>query len=241
MWNAALALQKHFRAMKIRKWFTKYRKAVEIRNRAEDVYLANPKDIVARVNYAFYTHSVSCDYDRARRLWVGIVEYMTQRGPDNALVLYGYGLYLASTMEEDFSTIEAIIERAKVKDPNGRKFEAAELGFYRKVRLRAVLLKVCEEKIESFFPDSLSSSLLFFSFNLSVPCLVSQAVTEMPKKGAVLLHYALVMELIHHDYDTAELYYKRVGCASCWTCFASLTAFSLPLRRHSSMMRTTCL
>ena len=129
-----MTLQNYWRGRKVRKWYGRLVKGVALRRNAEDAYLEHPSDIVCRVNYALYVHAILGDYDRARKLWIAIVEFMTSRGPDNAFVLYGYAIYLASTLEEDFGTIRVIIERARAKDPGLDKFELAELGFYRQVR-----------------------------------------------------------------------------------------------------------
>lgn len=63
--------------------------------------------------------------------------FLVQRGPDNAMVLSAFALYLATTLEEDMNLVESLLERARAADPKGVKFDSSVHGFFRQVRRRA--------------------------------------------------------------------------------------------------------
>jgi hypothetical protein len=83
------------------------------------------------MNYTLYLHCIVHDYGRARPLYISLMEYMHQRGPDNAVVLYAFAMFLAATLEEDWIIIDALLERARAADNNKHKFDLAEHGFFR--------------------------------------------------------------------------------------------------------------
>lgn len=85
----------------------------------------------SQMNYTLYLHAVKHDYERCRPLYLSLIEYMNARGPDNAVVLYAFALFLAATLQEDFNVIEVLFERARIADTKRRKFELAEHGFFR--------------------------------------------------------------------------------------------------------------
>ena len=87
-----------------------------------------------QMNYTLKMHAITHDYARARPLYISLMEYMTARGPDNAVVLYAFALFLAATLEEDWSVIETLFERARAADNGKHKFDIAEHGFFRQVR-----------------------------------------------------------------------------------------------------------
>ena len=86
-----------------------------------------------QMNYTLKMHAITHDYARARPLYISLMEYMTARGPDNAVVLYAFALFLAATLEEDWSVIETLFERARAADNGKHKFDIAEHGFFRQV------------------------------------------------------------------------------------------------------------
>lgn len=65
----------------------------------------NQADIVALSNYTLYVHVVLHNYDRCRSLYGKMMEFMTQRGVDNAFVLYSYAIFVAVNMEEDWEGV----------------------------------------------------------------------------------------------------------------------------------------
>jgi tetratricopeptide (TPR) repeat protein len=155
-WNAASFLQRVFRGRNARLYFNRMRRAIVIMEECETLYLNNPSHVPYKVrsvgccmrvvpqviglacvcaclkmNYTLYLHAIKHDYTRARPLYLSLVEYMNQRGPDNAIVLYSFALFLAATLEEDFGVIEVLLERARAADSRRVKFDLAEHGFFR--------------------------------------------------------------------------------------------------------------
>ena len=118
-------------------------KAKRVMRQAEDSYLERPTDVAARVNYALYQQAIKRDLARARQMYVGLLDWMTRRGPDEPVILYGFALLLMVTQEESFDVIEVMIERARsaedvLREKPGQRsvsrnlsvFAMAELGFF---------------------------------------------------------------------------------------------------------------
>ena len=99
---------------------------------AEAAYLDSPKSVVARMNYALWCQTVGRSLERARPLYLGLVDHMARRGPDHPLILYGFCLLLAATMGESMEVIEALAQRARRADiaKGGESFADAERGFF---------------------------------------------------------------------------------------------------------------
>lgn len=68
--------------------------------------MTNTKQSISSLcNYTLYVHAVLHDYDKARGLYSKLVEFMNQRGVDNAFVLYSYAIFCAVTNEEDWDGV----------------------------------------------------------------------------------------------------------------------------------------
>ena len=128
---AALATQSGWRGKRARDIFRVMVKGKRIMDNCETVYLREPTKIVNLCNYMLYLHCIEHKYDKARPLFERAIEFMYQRGPDNAFVLYAYAIFLATVQEEDFDTIMELVRRARAADRTGTAFHLAELGFYK--------------------------------------------------------------------------------------------------------------
>lgn len=71
------------------------------------------QDITSLCNFTLYCHAVLHDYDKARESYAKILDFMNERGVDNAFVLYSYAVFGAVTNEEDFDDINEHVRRAK--------------------------------------------------------------------------------------------------------------------------------
>ena len=85
-------------------------------------------DIVDLCNYTLYLHIVLHDYDRARKFYAKMLDFMNNRGVDNAFILYSCAIFGAVTIEEDWVVIKDYARRAKVADKmiQRRKNEVSE-------------------------------------------------------------------------------------------------------------------
>jgi len=98
-----LRVQTFWRARAVRKRIRLLVKAQTLLERANSEELEKTKmDITTLCNYTLHVHIVTHDYDRARDLYGRILEYMDNRGVDNAFVLYSYAIFGAVTNEEDW-------------------------------------------------------------------------------------------------------------------------------------------
>ncbi len=61
------------------------------------------------MNYTLFMHAMKHDYVRARPLYIALMEYMSARGPDNTVVLFAFALFLAATLEEDWSVSDVCV------------------------------------------------------------------------------------------------------------------------------------
>ena len=95
----------------------------------------SPISVVRLCNYMLYLHTILRDYEKARPLYAKAMQYMVQRGPDNAFVLLSYAIFLAGTCEEDFSTILDFVTRARTADPTLKSFAYAEAGYFRQATI----------------------------------------------------------------------------------------------------------
>ena len=129
--QTTIRIQNLWRGKRARDIFKIMVKGKRLLDEAETKYLRQPTKIVHLCNYMLYLHCCTHQYDKARPLYERAVEFMYQRGPDNAFVLYSYAIFLATVQEEDFDTIMELVRRARVADRNGDAFKLAELGFYK--------------------------------------------------------------------------------------------------------------
>lgn len=132
MWEAASYLAARFKGKMDRRRVAVMQDAARFFHEAEDKYLKDPLPLPNKCNYMVYLlTSPPHNVDRARPIFMSVVDYMTTRGPDNAFVLYAFAMFLAYTGEEDFDTIELLLERARAADKTGNAFTKVEVGFYR--------------------------------------------------------------------------------------------------------------
>jgi len=109
-----------YRAARIRRAVLRCVRAKRVMREAEMQYLESPQDVAARVNYALYQHAVARNLERAKTVYIGLLDWMTRRGPDEPIILYGFALLLAVTHEEPFDVIEVMIERARAAEEASR-------------------------------------------------------------------------------------------------------------------------
>jgi len=85
-------------------------------------------NIIDLCNYTLYLHVVLHDFDRARKFYVKMLDFMNNRGVDNAFILYSCAIFGAVTGEEDWLVIKDYARRAKVSDEmiQRRKNEVSE-------------------------------------------------------------------------------------------------------------------
>jgi tetratricopeptide (TPR) repeat protein len=112
-----LRLENFWRARVARRKIRLLAKARTLLENAHSKELANTKqDITSLCNFALYAHVVRHDYDTAREAYAKILVFMSDRGVDNAFVLYSYAIFGAVTNEEDWSDINDYIRRGKVAE-----------------------------------------------------------------------------------------------------------------------------
>ena len=113
----ALRVQTFWRARVAKRKIRLYTKAKLLLENAHSRDLQSVRqDIASMCNYTLYVHAVLHDYDRARGLYTKMMDFMNNRGVDNAFVLYSYAIFGAVTNEEDWEEIKDYARRAKMAD-----------------------------------------------------------------------------------------------------------------------------
>eukprot|EP00924_Labyrinthula_sp_SR-Ha-C_P006332 snap_masked-scaffold_31-processed-gene-3.24-mRNA-1 protein AED:1.00 eAED:1.00 QI:0/-1/0/0/-1/1/1/0/1761 len=92
---------------------------------------AQVQRIALLTNYALYRQCIELDYDKARELFEKLVGVMSRRGPDIALIIAVYAIFLLATGEEEIDVCEQLIYRAKEAKFSNFQLVNLELGFYR--------------------------------------------------------------------------------------------------------------
>lgn len=117
-----LRVQTFWRARLAKRKIRLFTKAKLLLENAHSEDLSKTKqDIASLCNYTLYVHAVLHDYDRARDLYVKMMNFMNHRGVDNAFVLYSASIFGAVTNEEDWEEIMDYTRRAKIADENMQK------------------------------------------------------------------------------------------------------------------------
>jgi len=138
-YNAATCMQALWNKRQCRRNFRMMLEAKRMGEAAEKTYLEDPDNIVALCNYTVYLHVVLQAYERARKLYRFMMEFMQERGPDNAFVLYSVAIFGAVTLEEDWNYIKDWAWRAKKADAFVSKrqgkaataYNLADAGFFK--------------------------------------------------------------------------------------------------------------
>jgi hypothetical protein len=138
-WNAATIMQALWQKRQARVNFKNMLKAKRMGEAAEMTYLEDPDNIVALCNYTVYLHVVLQAYERARKLYRFMMEFMQERGPDNAFVLYSVAIFGAVTLEEDWINIKDWAYRGNKADlfvskrqgKSATVYNLANAGFYK--------------------------------------------------------------------------------------------------------------
>lgn len=113
----ALRLQTFWRARIAKRRIRLLTKAKLLLENAPTQDLDKPThNIVDLCNYTLYLHIVQHDYERARKFYAKILDFMNDRGVDNAFILYSCAIFGAVTSEEDWVVIKDYARRAKVAD-----------------------------------------------------------------------------------------------------------------------------
>jgi hypothetical protein len=113
----ALRLQTFWRARRAKRRIRLLTKSKFLLENAPTQDLDKPThDIVDLCNYTLYLHVVLHEYDRARKFYVKMLDFMNNRGVDNAFILYSCAIFGAVTGEEDWLVIKDYARRAKVAD-----------------------------------------------------------------------------------------------------------------------------
>ncbi|GBG32111.1 Ankyrin repeat domain-containing protein 50 [Hondaea fermentalgiana] len=141
----AIRLQNAYRAKRSRDKLRTLKRGVKIMRAAEEKYLenpfrletsgTNPEGIVNLCNYMVYLHVIEHKIDKARPLFHSAMNFMAQRGPDNAFVLMSFAIFLAANLEDDSDVIMDYVSRAYTVDPTMRSFHLVEAGFYRQAAI----------------------------------------------------------------------------------------------------------
>jgi ankyrin repeat protein len=130
--RVATRLQAIWRGRQMAKTFRIMVKAKKLMNGSDIRYLNDPDSIENLCNYMMH---LTCfpphEYSRARILYSKALEYMLNRGPDNAFILFAYAIFVSSTREEDDLSIVDYVRRARLRPNYLKQFELAEKGFYR--------------------------------------------------------------------------------------------------------------
>lgn len=134
--HATCTLQRWWRARVTRRSFHVVLQAVGVMQTCERAYLADPTHIVTLSNYVLYLHTITHDYERARRLYPVLMQRMIARGPDLPFVLFSYALFMYVTLENDVPVVKAMIARGKRADPTCQKYRVAFHGFFRQAVLQ---------------------------------------------------------------------------------------------------------
>jgi ankyrin repeat protein len=200
--NAARAVQWFFRAAKRARTERKRVKAVAMMEGAQDEYLSNPSSIVGKMNYALFCQTVGKELVRAKPLYLGLVDYMTRRGPDHPLVLWGLAILLAMTKEEKFDVIEALAQRAARADEvkGGNTFEMAELGFF------SEFLRRDPENVDALFAMALVHTFVHQSIEEAEPLFLKAMSLQPHRAGLVEAFSHALVARGRRDYDGHEAY-----------------------------------
>lgn len=177
-------------------------RAVAIMEAAQDTYLDNPKDIATMMNYALWCQTTGRALERAKPLYLGLVDHMTRRGPDHPLILYGFSLLLAGTLGEDFDVIEALAQRARRADvaKGGGAFDVAERGFF------AEALRRAPDDAEALLGMALVHTFVHSDIDAAEPLFLRAMEVDPTRAGLVdVFSYALVARG-GRDYDGHEAY-----------------------------------
>ncbi len=126
-------LQGIWRGRQAQRIFRQMVRGAKIMKSCEEDFLKHPNKIEALCNYTLYLHAVQMDYDRARIMYAKMLEYMVDRGPDNAFVLYAYAIFATATREADFDDVMDMVHRARECEPKQGThcFDLASKGFFR--------------------------------------------------------------------------------------------------------------
>ena len=181
---------------------TARRRAVAMMEAAQDLYLDDPRSVPRRMNYALYCQSVGRGLPRARPVYLGLVDHMTRRGPDHPLILYGFCLLLAATMEEDMEVVEALAQRAARADEarGGGSFADAERGFFGEALRRA------PDDAEALLGMALVHTFVHGDVDTAEPLFLAAMAANPTRPGLVeAFSYALVARG-GRDYDGHEAY-----------------------------------
>jgi hypothetical protein len=112
-----LRLQTFWRARMAKRRIRLFTKAKSLLENAHSQGLESTTQSIASLcNYALYLHLVLHDYDRARGFYTKILDFMNDRGVDNAFVLFSCAIFGAVTNEEDWNEIKDYARRAKMAD-----------------------------------------------------------------------------------------------------------------------------
>ena len=212
--DSAIQFQRMWRARTVRVAFQDVMKGQRLMSSGEAGYLQNPDSMTAVTNYALFQHVWAQNYDHARLLYARALEMMQYRGPDNAVILFSYAIFLAVTQEEDWETINFYLERAHVANAvgkpgrNGRankKYNLAKVGYY---RLKTVTASK-KERGPAWHNYALCLQLAFRDYPGATDAFV-QGVLATPKEEKLLDNFNYFLdncrpELVADGYDVFEL------------------------------------
>jgi len=127
------------------------------------------------------------DFKQAQPLYLSMFDYMTERGIDNAFVLYSYAIFAAITEEEDWTIIKDYMFRAQ--------------GAQNKQKKKMELNK------------STPNRSISFSYDLAEAGFFRQAAyqqeTSSYRKGICWCNYALCRMMVYKDWNGAREYFLR--------------------------------
>ena len=113
-----IKLQALARGWQVRSYHIQQARAYQLADTALELYLKHPEVDDYHYRYTLYCHVVINDHARARGLYVESFRRMHSRGPDNALLLYSYAIFIFVNREVDFLDVEALIARAQAAELN---------------------------------------------------------------------------------------------------------------------------
>ncbi|CAE7949155.1 TUBE1, partial [Symbiodinium sp. KB8] len=182
------------------------RRAVEKMEGAEAAYLDSPKSVVARMNYALWCQTVGRSLERARPLYLGLVDHMARRGPDHPLILYGFCLLLAATMGESMEVIEALAQRARRADiaKGGESFADAERGFF------AEALRRRPDDPEALLGMALVLTFVHGQVDAAEPLFLRAMDLAPTRRGLVEVFTFALQERGGRDYDGHEAFRRML-------------------------------
>jgi len=135
--DAATRFQRMWRARVVRVAFRDVMRGQRLMSGGEVGYMQDPDSPVAVANFALFKHVMVHDYDHARLLYARCLEMMEHRGPDNCFVLFSFAIFLAVTQEDDWDTINLLVERAHAcnfrnkRDRRPTRYNLAKAGYFR--------------------------------------------------------------------------------------------------------------